>query len=86
MSAHVNGRKIVNSIPFNLSQKWKVKRGPPAGRWEGKGVKKKKTTKKDEKNVERIWMKALVYALEHDYELENDPVTEEMYNEYIKDP
>ena len=41
-----------------------------------------------ERSVEEIEMEALIQVVElaHDYDLESDPIAEEMYNKYIKDP
>lgn len=46
----------------------------------------KGTKREEEQTVEKIWMKALAHAVEHDYELENDPVAEEMCNRIFRDP
>ena len=51
-----------------------------------RGEMEKGTKGEDEKAVEKIWMKALAHAVEHDYEPEGDPVAEEMCNRIFRDP
>lgn len=44
--------------------------------------------KGEERSVEEIEMEALIQAVElaHDWNLESDPIAEDLYNKYIKDP
>ena len=79
--------KNVTSINFNISQELKAMMEPPVNRREGKGGGMENGGKgRDGEAIERIWMKALVYAVEHGYRLEGDPVAEEMCSRFFKDP
>ena len=47
---------------------------------------KKETKSGDEEIIEKIWIKALVHAVEHDYEIEGDSEAEGLCNRIFKDP